>query len=210
VKTLGPDASHRIDRFELAALAAFAVVSMWVLALDLWQVFDYARVWTGTDGVYVVDQLQYLAWIREASRHVLVANLFVLRSTPTDYFQPAIVLSGGLSALGVAPWLSLLLWKPVAVGACFYALREYVHRSLRGRWPRRTALVCVRAPRTGGDGRALLSYDRAHAQDRIGWAPGLFGALASSLHPWHGEVLIVVVLGTELATRWGRPPMGGV
>jgi hypothetical protein len=211
----------------------------WVLALDLWQVFDYARVWTGTDGVYVVDQLQYLAWIREASRHVLVANLFVLRSTPTDYFQPAIVLSGGLSALGVSPWLSLLLWKPVAVGACFSALREYVHRSLRGRWPRRTALVLALffgsftlvygsvsvigdlfpgfllwgyvfgllalAAMVG----ELLSYDRAQAQDRIGWAPGLLGALASSLHLWHGEVLIVVVLGAELATRWGRPPMRG-
>jgi len=239
VKALGPDASHRIDRFELAVLAAFAVVSMWVLALDLWQVFAHARVWTGTDGVYVVDQLQYLAWIREASRHVLVANLFVLRSTPADYFQPAIVLSGGLSALGVAPWLSLLLWKPVAVGACFYVLREYVHRSLRGRWPRRTALVLALffgsltvvygsvsvigdlfpgflswgyvfgllalAAMVG----ALLSYDRAQAQDRIGWAAGLLGALASSLHPWHGEVLIVVVLGAELAMRWGRPPIRG-
>ena len=73
------------------------------------------RVWTGTDGVYIVDQMQYLAWIRDASHHVLSSNLFVLRATPHDYFQPAVVISGAITALGVAPWLSLLLWKPVAV-----------------------------------------------------------------------------------------------
>ena len=48
------------------------------------------RVWTGTDGVYIVDQMQYLAWIRDASNHVLSSNLFVLRPTPHDYFQPAV------------------------------------------------------------------------------------------------------------------------
>ena len=52
--------------------------------------------------VYLVDQMQYLAWIRDASHHLLASNLFVLRNTPADYFQPAIVISGGLSALGVA------------------------------------------------------------------------------------------------------------
>ena len=46
-------------------------------------------------------------------------------------------LSGGLSALGVVPWLSLLLWKPVAVVGCFFAVRAYVHGSLTGLWSRR-------------------------------------------------------------------------
>src|SRR5438105_2348822 len=111
----GPAAGRRrIDRFELGVLVAFAAVSLWVLALDLWQVVAHGRVWTGTDGVYIVDQMQYLAWIRSASHHLLASNLFVLRSTPADYFQPAVLISGGLSALGVAPSLSLLIWKPVA------------------------------------------------------------------------------------------------
>ena len=56
---------------------------------------------------------------------MLSSNLFVLRATPDDYFQPAVVISGGLTALGVAPWLSLLLWKPVAVIAGFWAARAY-------------------------------------------------------------------------------------
>ena len=122
-------------------LFAFAAISMWVLALDVWRVVFDGGVWTGTDGVYIVDQLQYLAWIKDASSHILVSNLFVLRSTPTDYFQPAVVISGGLTALGMAPWLSLLLWKPVAVIGFFFAVRAFASRLLTGVWPRRAALV---------------------------------------------------------------------
>ena len=108
---------------------------------DVWRVVVNGRVWTGTDGVYIVDQMQYLAWIKDASHHFLASNLFVLRSTPADYFQPAVVISGGLTALGMAPWLSLLLWKPVAVVAFFFAVRAYARRSLTGVWPRRAVLV---------------------------------------------------------------------
>src|SRR6266576_6889023 len=79
----------RLDWFQLAVLAVFGAVSLWVLALDLFQVVVRGRVWTGTDGVYLVDQMQYLAWIQSASHHLLSANLFVLHGTPADYFQPA-------------------------------------------------------------------------------------------------------------------------
>ena len=125
---------RRFDRFELGLLAALAALSVWVLALDLWQVVVHGREWTGTDGFFVIDQLQYVAWIRDASHHVLSGNLFVLRPTPADYFQPAIAISGAISALGVPPWLSLLLWKPVAVGGTFFATRAYVYRLLPGRY----------------------------------------------------------------------------
>src|SRR5258706_7785211 len=89
-----------LDWFELSVLAAFGLVSVWVLAVDLFQVVAHGRVWTGTDGVYLVDQMQYLAWIQSASHHVLSANLFVLRGTPADYLQPAVAISGALTALG--------------------------------------------------------------------------------------------------------------
>ena len=72
---------RRIDPFELGLLAVFAIVSVWVLGLDLWQVIVNGRDWTGTDGVYLVDQMQYLAWIRDASHHLLASNLFVLRTS---------------------------------------------------------------------------------------------------------------------------------
>jgi hypothetical protein len=229
------------DWFELLVLVTFLSVSVWVLALDLWQVIVHGRVWTGTDGFYLVDQMQYLAWIREAAHHLLASNLFVLRPTPADYFQPAVAISGGLSALGVAPWLSLLLWKPVAVIAAFYGVREYAHRSLEGTWTRRAALalglffgsVTIVYGTVGILGDlfpaflswgytfgllalatmlfALLAYERARGRVvsgsgyRSAWVPALLGALSSSLHPWQGELLILIVIGTELLL-WQRGP----
>jgi hypothetical protein len=229
----GPDrheTTHRrrLDRVELATLALFALVSLWVLGLDLWQVAVHGRVWTGTDGVYDVDQLQYLAWIRDASQNVLVGNHFVLRATPSDYFQPAVVISGALSAVGVAPWLALLLWKPVAVGGSFYAVRAYVRRQIPGRSARHAGLILalffgsitVVYGSAGVLGdlfptflswgyvfgllalaavlAALVLYDRARRADRTSWTAGLLGAAAGLLHPWHGELLILIVLGAEL------------
>ena len=49
---------HRLAWFELSALALFGLLSLSILAPDLWQVVAHGQVWTGTDGEYVVDQLQ--------------------------------------------------------------------------------------------------------------------------------------------------------
>ncbi|MBV8710305.1 MAG: hypothetical protein JOY56_00905, partial [Solirubrobacterales bacterium] len=217
-----------LDRFELSVLGAFAAVSVFVLALDLWRVAFDGAIWTGTDGIYIVDQLQYLAWIRDASHHVLVSNLYVLRDTPADYFQPAVVISGGLTALGIPAWVALLLWKPVAVVAFFFGVRAYARRSLAGLWPRRAALVLALffGSFTIVDGDvgvlgdlfpgflswgdvfgllalaamvwALVVYDDARGNGRRLWLPGALGALATLLHPWNGELLIALVLAAEL------------
>jgi len=221
----------RFDRFELGLLAAFALMSLWVVGLDLWQAVVHDRVWTGTDGFFIVDQMQYLAWIQSASHHLLAANLFVLRSTPSDYFQPAVAISGVIAALGVAPWLALLLWKPVAVVGTFFAIRAYAHRTVAGPGERRAVIalglffgsfsIIYGSFGIVGDMMpgwltwgypfglmavalvvfALLSYDRARGDGRVVWAPGLMGAVASTLHPWQGELLILVVLLAELV-RW--------
>jgi hypothetical protein len=229
-EVLGPERRPRgrPDRFELGVLVVFAVVSVWVLGLDVWQVVVHGRVWTGTDGVYIVDQMQYLSWIRSSSHHLLASNMFVLRSTPADYFQPAVVISGGLAALGMAPWLTLLLWKPVAVVLTFFAVREFAYRNLDGLWARRVAIVLALffgsftviygSFSVIGDlfpgflswgytfglmalalmTWSLLLYDRARGDGRITWIPGLLGAVASLLHPWHGELLIGTLVVAEL------------
>ncbi|MHB8656891.1 MAG: hypothetical protein ACYC91_02900 [Solirubrobacteraceae bacterium] len=219
---------RRHDPIEMLLLAGFGAISAWVLALDLWQVVIHGRVWTGTDGFFVVDQMQYLAWIQAASHHVLASNLFVLTPTSADYFQPAIAISGGLSALGMAPWLALLLWKPVAVGGTFLAVRAYAYRNLWGRSQRRAAVALglffgsftVVYGTTGVIGDlmpgflswgypfgllaltamvfGLLGYDRARRRRRLSLVPALLGAIASSLHPWQGELLAVIVVGAEL------------
>jgi hypothetical protein len=224
---------RRLDWFEASALALFGLLSLSVLALDLWQVVVHGRVWTGTDGVYAADQLQYVAWIRDAAAHGLASNLFVLHPTPSDYFQPAITISGGLTALGVPSWLSFLLWKPVAVVAFFFAVRAYVGRSLAGRWPRRTALVLALffgsfSSVYGGFNvigdlspmfltwgyvfgvmalaamvAALVAYADARVKGRRIWLPGLLGALAGALHPWNGELLIALIVAGEVVMLMG-------
>jgi hypothetical protein len=223
----------RLDWFDQLALVLFGAISVWVLSLDLWQVIVHGQVWTGTDGVYITDQMQYLAWIRDASHHVLISNLFVLRHTSPVYFQPAIALSGGLVALGVAPWVALLVWKPIAVVVAFYGVRWYVRASFDTRGSRRAALalalffgafsIVYGSPSVVGDlflgflswgytfgllatGAmllALLAYDRARASgsDRGVAGVALLGMLASLLHPWQGELLIICIVAAE-AVSW--------
>jgi hypothetical protein len=215
---------RRFDWFELAIFGLFAAASVWVLALDVYH--DVARsdlVWTGTDGLFLNDQMQYLAWIQDASKHFVASDMFVLRSTPHDYFQPVIVISAGLHALGVASWLALLLWKPVAVIVAFLGVRAFINRTLSSRFDRRAALVLALffaawgvvgdewmpfwtwgypfgllaiAAVTG----ALVSYDRARTERRFTWIAPLLGLVASFTHPWQGELMILIVVGAELVT----------
>jgi hypothetical protein len=228
-----------IDRFDLSVLGVFGCLSLWVLVLDLWQVVGHGRVWTGTDGVYLVDQMQYLAWIKGAAHHLLASNLFVLHPTPADYFQPAVAISGGLTALGLAPTLSLLMWKPIAVLCVFFGTRRYVRDSVEGTWSRRAALVLaifygsfsVVYGTFGvvGDLQftflswgytfgllavglllfALISYGRARASGKRIWLPGLLGAVASLLHPWQGELFIVMLVAVELLSWRGGEDRAG-
>src|SRR5207248_6463813 len=50
----------------------------------------------------------------------------------------------------------------------------------------------------------LLAYDRLRSRDRSGWLPGVLGLLAGLLHPWHGALLIAIVLGAEATLRVGN------
>jgi hypothetical protein len=48
---------------------------------------------------------------------------------------------------------------------------------------------------------AVVRYDRARVAGRPDWICGLLGALASALHPWQGETLILLILFAELIRR---------
>jgi hypothetical protein len=229
VSTVQVQSTRRgIDPVELALLAVLALISLWVVATDIVQAAQHHLVWTRTDGFFIVDQMQYLAWIQSAAQHGLISNLYVLRSSPADYLQPAILISAGMLKLGVATWLTLMLWKPVAVVSFFLATRAVAHHMFGRRIDRRVALalgllfgslsavygslgiVGDMMPTWSSWGYpfgliavalivfALLRYDRARAAGRLAWTPGLLGGLASSLHPWQGELLILVVAGAEL------------
>jgi hypothetical protein len=213
----------KLDPFEVAALVVFAAVSLWVLALDLYQVAAHNRVWTGTDGLFLADQMQYLAWIKDSSHHVLASDLFVLRGTPHDYLQPIVAISAAITAVGVAPSLSLLLWKPIAVGTAFIAVRAYARRTLPDRFDRNAALVLALffgffgvigdewlpfwswgypfglvaiAAAVG----AILCYERARERGVVTWTAPALGMLAAFAHPWQGELVVLVVIGAEVVT----------
>ncbi len=211
-------------------LAAFAAVSAWTLGLDLWRVVVDGKVWTGTDGLFLTDQMQYLAWIQSASHHVLISDLFVVHSNPADYLQPLVAISGVLTAVGMAAWLSMLLWQPIAVVAMFFAVRAFARCNLSGRGARRAALVIGlfggSFPAIGdmwpgfwswgypfallalaAMAGALVSYERARSAGRISWVPAALGAVASWSHPWQGEALALIVVVSELVmwARAGRP-----
>lgn len=220
-----------LDRWEIVLLVLFAAVSLWVLGYDVWQAAVHGRVWTGSMGIFPGDQLQYMAWVRDASHHVLISDLYVLHPTPHDYLEPLVALAGGLTALGLAPWAALLAFQPLAVGALFFAIRAYLHRSVTGRWERRAALalalfagpfvvlfspfgavaaewlpfwtwgylpsVFAIAAQVG----ALVAYDQAMKDGRRLWMAPVLGLLASWLHPWQGEELLLILLVYELGRR---------
>jgi len=213
-------------------LAAFVAVSAWTLGIDLWRVVVDGKLWTGTDGLFLTDQMQYIAWIQSASQHVLISDMFVVHSNPADYLQPLVAISGALTALGVAAWLSMLLWQPIAVVAMFFAVRAFARSNLSGSGAQHAALVIGlfggSFPAIGdmwpgfwawgypfallaiaAMAGALVSYERARLAGRVSWLAPLLGATASWFHPWQGEALALIIVGTELVMwlRAGRPQL---
>ncbi len=129
------------DPAEVAIFLAFALLASWTLALLLKHVIADGAIWTGSDGLHVSDQMQYIAWIRQASQHLLISNPYRLSPTPATFLQPGILISGLLVALGMSPTLAYLLWAPVAALCLFFAVRAYVHRTVPGVSGQRAAIV---------------------------------------------------------------------
>ena len=222
-----------MDRFDLLVLVAFAALSMWIVGLAVYQVLAHDRVWTGSDTVFFEDGFQSLMWIQGIAHHGASPDLYVLGHTAADFFQPLVAVSSGLTVLGIPAYLTLLLWKPVAVAGVFFAARAYVRRTVSGLWPRRAALVLALFFGWGaviGDSfllfwswgypfalialtctlGGLFAYARDRAAGRVGWQAPALALLASWLHPWQGETLILVLIGSELymlvrGQRPGRP-----
>jgi hypothetical protein len=121
----------------LGLLAAWTFVPLAFLLAD-------GRTLTGADGVIGADQLQYLAWVRDAADHGLAANRFDLRAQTHDFAHPMFTLSGALVALGVSVQLAYLVWKPVAVAALALGAFAWVRRLLPGR-PRAQAAAAALA-----------------------------------------------------------------
>ena len=111
----------------LAVLGAWTLAPLLVL---LWQAHLLHGTLTGADGVDTFDQLQYLAWIRDASHHFLASDLWQIDGTPHDYLHPLLSVSGLLARAGVPVQLSYLAWRPVSVLVLFVGCATYIARFL--------------------------------------------------------------------------------
>ena len=131
----------RLDRFEagvLVALFALAIAPLTGLLLRVW---TKGGLVTGADGFLVADPLQYITWLREAGKHVAVANLYDLESGPYSFVHPGVVISGVLHRLGLGEVASYMVWKPVSVVALVAGAIALTRRFLERRDDRRMALV---------------------------------------------------------------------
>jgi hypothetical protein len=127
-----------LDAVEFGALIALTGLSFAVLAGLLVK----GRPLSGADGLLASDQLQYFAWIREASQHLLIGDRFDLAPGGRPFLHPGFLISGLIHRLtGISIPLSYLLWKPVAIGVTFSGCLLYVRRLLPAGPRRHTALV---------------------------------------------------------------------
>jgi hypothetical protein len=97
---------------------------------------------TGADGPFPADQLSYLAWIRDASHHVLAGNLYDLVRGRGVFLHPMFSLSALALRWGASIQASYLLWAPVAVAVVAVGIDVYVRRFLdRPAWAVAGAVV---------------------------------------------------------------------
>src|ERR1700761_4242066 len=208
----------RVTRGELALLVALLAWGLFPLVLLLAHASSTHTRLTGADGLIGADgelggdQLQYLAWIRDASSHGLAADLFRLTAIRRVYLQPLFTISGGLYRLGLPLSVAYLVFKPVAIvvlgaGAVAWARRMFGDRS--GARAATVALSLFLATpvaaffgwtHSGTGGLAFplaLLGNELHGADKLwGYAPS---AIALGLMP-------IALLATERALEGRRAP----
>jgi hypothetical protein len=238
---------------EVATLVFLAAWSVAPLALMLRHAAVSGDTFTGSDGPFAGDQLQYLSWIRASGESFLADNAFDLAPSDAVFLHPMHVVSGALWKLGLGIQASHLVWKPVAVAVLFAGFALFVRRTVDGKGAQAVALVLALfyfppfgefLQRTGrGDAEIpqklagvvgeifpagslwgylptaiavgamplyLLAVERGLAEQgrqrtRLLGAAALAGLAAAWLHPWQGEVLVLVTVGLMVWGRFRRP-----
>jgi hypothetical protein len=138
---LAPQPWGRLDRFEAGVLVALFALGVAPLTGVLLRVWTKGGVVTGADGFLVADPMQYLTWIREASDHIAVGNLYDLAPGPRSFVHPGVLISGLLHAAGLGVAAAYLAWKPFAVVTLFAGALALARRFLARRDDRRLAIV---------------------------------------------------------------------
>jgi hypothetical protein len=131
-------------RAQNALLAGLFVWGLAPIVLMIVHVVAAGGSLTGADGIVAGDQLQYLAWARDAGTHVLSSNLFELVPSAHVYAQPLFTASGLLWRAGIPLVAAYWLWKPVAVVVLFAGAARWSGRFFgRERGSRLAALTLI-------------------------------------------------------------------
>jgi hypothetical protein len=129
-----------VDPFDWVLLLLLFGLSVWVMIAFIVHQGPNA-IWTGTNGPYVADQMNYLGWIEVSAKHVLISDPFITGASPSDYLHPGIAVSGLLVRLGMTPGWAYLFWDPIAVVVLFFGSRRFIRALIDGVWGRRIALI---------------------------------------------------------------------
>jgi hypothetical protein len=127
---------HAHGRIRDPAVAVGAVAAGWCVA-TLAFVLIHAGVGGLTfagpyAGYFPSDQLRYLAWIREAGLHGLIADPFRAGASHI-YLQPLFLISGLLWRAGLSVQAAYLVWTPIALAMLVWGYAKFAGRFLSGR-----------------------------------------------------------------------------
>jgi hypothetical protein len=120
-------------RLVLAVAALTAACCVATLAYVLVHSRVYGLHFTGPyAALFAGDQLRYLAWIRDAGLHGLIADPYTAGASHL-YLQPEFLISGLLWRAGLSLQLAYLVWTPVALATLIYGYAAFTRRYLSGR-----------------------------------------------------------------------------
>jgi hypothetical protein len=147
-------------------------------------------VFDGGYGIDVPDLMQYMAFIRQAGEHGLIANPFDVVPSPHVFLDPVFELSGLLWRLGASIQLALLAWVPVAAVLLWLGFRAYARRFLDGGgWAVAFVLALVFLT------PATALADWLHATPVMRFGSEVIGLeLLGGAYPWSGGQAVAVAL----------------
>jgi len=195
-------------RWPLVALALLAGLALAPLAGLLLRVWTQGGRISGGDGLLVLDQMQYLNWLRQAGEHGLIVNLYDLAPGPRTFLHPGLLVSGALHELGLGAIAAYLVWKPVAVLALWWGALAWARRFLPGE--RSRAATVLLATLFASPLAALVGWSGLGGQTLKFQFDFLSGELSAGNYLW-GYLFTALAVGLMplalLAYERGRLPL---
>ncbi|MDQ6834729.1 MAG: hypothetical protein M3016_00920 [Actinomycetota bacterium] len=127
----------------LLAWGAYPIILLLAQASHTHTSLTGANGLIGVDGVLGADQLQYLAWARDAGSHGLASDLFSLPPSAHVYLEPLFTITGALWRLGLPLPVAYLLWTPVAAVVLWLAGLAWARRAFPNQLGARAATVVL-------------------------------------------------------------------